>query len=62
MSDYVKDVFLVVPAYNEEKHVEKVLTDIAGLGYNIILVNDGSPDNTLKISREVQKNILTKYI
>ncbi len=55
MSNYVKDVFLVVPAYNEEKHVEKVLTDIAGLGYNIILVNDGSPDNTLKISREVQK-------
>ncbi len=54
MTDYVKDTFLVVPAYNEEKHVEKVLIDIANLGYNIILVNDGSRDNTLNIARKVQ--------
>ncbi|WP_461462566.1 glycosyltransferase family 2 protein [Methanobrevibacter sp.] len=55
MTDYIKDTFLVVPAYNEEKHVEKVLIDIANLGYNIILVNDGSRDNTLNIARNVQK-------
>lgn len=54
MTDYIKDTFLVVPAYNEEKHVEKVLIDIANLGYNIILVNDGSRDNTLNIARNVQ--------
>ncbi len=54
MTDYIKDTFLVVPAYNEEKHVEKVLIDIANLGYNIILVNDGSSDNTLNIARNVQ--------
>ncbi|WP_295721973.1 glycosyltransferase family 2 protein [uncultured Methanobrevibacter sp.] len=55
MNDYIKDTFLVVPAYNEENHVEKVLIDIANLGYNIILVNDGSSDNTLNIARQVQK-------
>lgn len=49
-------VYLVVPAYNEEKHVETVLRDISKLGYSIILVNDGSKDNTLNIARNVQKD------
>lgn len=49
-------VYLVVPAYNEEKHVETVLRDISKLGYHIILVNDGSKDNTLEIARSVQKD------
>ncbi|MGN1363135.1 MAG: glycosyltransferase family 2 protein [Methanobrevibacter sp.] len=49
-------VYLVVPAYNEEKHVETVLRDISKLGYCIILVNDGSKDNTLNIARNVQKD------
>ncbi len=56
MTNYIKDTYLVVPAYNEEKNVEKVLIDIASLGYNIVLVNDGSHDNTLNIARKVQRN------
>lgn len=55
MSD-TEGVYLVVPAYNEEAHVEKVLREIANEGYNIILVNDGSHDNTLNIAREVQND------
>lgn len=55
MTEDIDGVYLVIPAYNEEKHVKKVLYDVANLGYKIILVNDGSKDNTLKLAREVQK-------
>ncbi len=48
-------IYLVVPAYNEEKTVSKVIEEIADLGYHVILVNDGSKDNTLKYAKESQK-------
>ena len=41
MTEDIDGVYLVIPAYNEEKHVKKVLCDVANLGYKIILVNDG---------------------
>ncbi|MCQ2737749.1 MAG: glycosyltransferase family 2 protein [archaeon] len=48
-------VYVVVPAYNEETTVSWVIEELANRGYNIILVNDGSKDNTLKNAMESQK-------
>lgn len=45
---------VIVPAYNEELSVGRVLTEIAGAVpfADILVVNDGSRDNTASIARE----------
>lgn len=41
------NIYIILPAYNEEKVIKEVITDIQKQGYsNIIVVNDGSSDNT----------------
>ncbi len=43
-------VFIVIPAYNEEKSLEQVINNLLNLGYkNIVVVNDGSTDGTAQI-------------
>ncbi len=54
-------VSIVVPVYNEEENVEmlherlKTVLDALGTGYEIIYVDDGSGDNTLRLLEEIQK-------
>ncbi len=55
MSDFKDDVYLVVPAYNEEKTVSEIIEGIAKEGYNVLLVNDGSADNTLELAIESKR-------
>ncbi|WP_409201074.1 glycosyltransferase family 2 protein [Methanobrevibacter sp. DSM 116169] len=50
-----ESIYVIIPAYNEESRVGKVLKEVSKLGYKIIVVNDGSSDNTLNILKEVQK-------
>lgn len=47
-----KKVSVIVPAYNSEKYISKCIKSILNQTYKnlqIILINDGSTDNTLKI-------------
>ncbi len=50
------DLTLVIPAYNEESRLPKTLTDAAayldqwGIDYRVIVVDDGSKDNTAKLA------------
>jgi glycosyltransferase involved in cell wall biosynthesis len=46
--------FVVVPAYNEEKTIEKVLNDLLTMGFEFVVVDDGSHDGT--------NNIVKKFI
>src|SRR3972149_8027070 len=54
-------VSIVIPVYNEEERVPvlykaiKNAMDDAGVGYEIIFVDDGSKDNTFSILSEIQK-------
>lgn len=48
-------IFIMVPAYNEETTLKSVLTDLLSRGYYLVLVDDGSKDNTFKIAMDVQK-------
>ena len=57
MSNSKDDVYIVVPAYNEEKTVSEIIEGIVEEGYNVVLVNDGSKDNTLNLAIESK----TKY-
>ncbi|RMF55959.1 glycosyltransferase family 2 protein [Candidatus Woesearchaeota archaeon] len=44
-------IFIVIPAYNEEKSVGKVIKCLQKKGYyNIIVVDDGSKDRTFEIA------------
>lgn len=51
-------VVITIPAYNEEKTIGKVLDDMHSVlrkkkyNYKILVVNDGSFDNTAKVAKE----------
>ena len=52
------EISLVVPAYNEEERIPLMLSDVAALfkpkdtTHEIIVVNDGSKDQTSKVALE----------
>ena len=43
-------VFVIVPAYNESDEIARVLHSLLLLNYQVILVDDGSTDNTAQIA------------
>ncbi len=48
---------IVIPAYNEEKNIEECLDSVFGSNYGkekleVIVVDDGSDDNTIRIARQ----------
>lgn len=42
-------VLIIIPAYNEQDSIKKTIAEIQKTGYDFIVVNDGSTDNTQKI-------------
>lgn len=51
---------IVIPVYNVEQYIEKCIVsclnqDVASNQYEIILVDDGSPDNSIKICLKYEK-------
>ncbi len=44
--------YVVLPAYNEATRIQPVIEAIAKKGYNMVIVNDGSSDNTLDVILE----------
>ena len=56
--NFNKLVSIIVPIYNVEKYLEKCVCSILNQDYNnleVILVNDGSTDESLKICERLQK-------
>ena len=49
---------IIVPVYNVEKYIEKCLNSLCNpeIEKEIIIVNDGSTDSSLKIVEEFKKN------
>ena len=46
-----KDIFVVLPAYNEGKYIGRVIDKIYEITQNVIVVVDGSNDNTAEVSK-----------
>lgn len=47
--------YVVLPAYNEATRIQPVIEAIAEKGYNMVIVNDGSSDDTLDVIMESKK-------
>ncbi|WP_458404204.1 glycosyltransferase family 2 protein [Methanobrevibacter sp.] len=47
--------YVVLPAYNEATRIKPVIEDIAQKGYNMVIVNDGSSDNTLEVIKDCKR-------
>ena len=47
--------YVILPAYNEATRIVPVLEAIAEKGYNMVIVNDGSSDNTLEVITETKR-------
>jgi UDP-N-acetylglucosamine---dolichyl-phosphate N-acetylglucosaminyltransferase len=59
-------IFVIVPAYNEEKTIVKVLEDLINMGYEFVVVDDGSTDETYtvvnNIIKEKQHGLLLRHL
>lgn len=52
MNKKEKNIWIVIPAFNEETAIQAVIEEIRKFGYkNIIVVDDGSSDNTYQIAK-----------
>lgn len=47
-----KKCLAIVPAYNEEKSIEKVVKDVLKQGCDVLVINDCSKDNTSEIAKK----------
>ncbi len=53
-------VFAIVPAYNEERRISKVINDLKKYKYNMVIVDDASVDGTVKVVKKFRNIILVE--
>jgi UDP-N-acetylglucosamine---dolichyl-phosphate N-acetylglucosaminyltransferase len=59
----ISKCFVILPIYNEDKIIEEVIRDVKKCDFNnIIIVDDGSTDNTDNILRKYKKLITLKHL
>lgn len=51
-------VLVIIPAYNEEEAILTTVGSVVDAGYDYVVVNDGSTDNTLELCRANGVNVL----
>ncbi|MDD3225579.1 MAG: glycosyltransferase family 2 protein [Clostridium sp.] len=58
----MEKVLIIVPAYNEENRISRVLTGLKKYNYDTIVVNDASTDNTAGVVRQFGIKIINNPI
>lgn len=60
------DLSIIIPIYNVEKYIEECLLSVinsdTSINYEIICINDGSPDNSFEIVKKLKNMFPTKNI
>ena len=57
-----KKIFAVIPAYNEEKHIYDVVKKTKNYADSVIVVDDGSRDNTKKTAEDAGAIVLSHLV
>ena len=54
----MNDCLVIIPTYNERENVVRMLETVMGLEFpfDVLVVDDGSPDGTAALVKEVQSN------
>ncbi|MFH1376849.1 MAG: glycosyltransferase family 2 protein [Candidatus Woesearchaeota archaeon] len=50
--------FVVIPVFNEEKNIQTTLENLKDYDYSIVVVDDGSKDNTVQLAKEKNVKVL----
>lgn len=51
-------VLIVIPAYNEAENITRVVNELLHYGYDYVVINDGSADDTAEICRGKGYNLI----
>jgi len=53
----MSDSLIIIPTYNEKENIEKIIRKVFSLDkpFHILVIEDGSPDGTANIVKELQK-------
>lgn len=63
MTENYNSTYIVIPAYNEENRIGKVIEETQRLGFNnIIVVNDASSDGTLDVLNSYDDLIVVSHL
>lgn len=56
------DSIVIIPTYNEKENIENIIRAVFGLEkvFHILVIEDGSPDGTASIVKELQKEFPTR--
>ncbi len=58
-----KKIYILIPAFNEEKHIGRVIRSLQAEGYNdILVVNDGSSDKTAAVAARAGAEVINHVI
>lgn len=60
----MSDSLVIIPTYNEKENIEKILQTVLSLpqSFDILVVDDGSPDGTAGLVKGIQKNNDTVFL
>ena len=57
MDTQIADSIVIIPTYNERENIERIIRAVFALehGFHILVIEDGSPDGTAGIVKDLQK-------
>ena len=60
----MSDSLVIIPTYNEKENIEKIIRKVFSLEflYEILIIDDGSPDGTAEIVKNLQKEYPALHI
>lgn len=56
------NLFIIIPAYNEQKHIVAVISKVKKFAKNIIVIDDGSADNTINNVKRTGVTVLKHVV